>query len=425
MTHILDDFRNFLDHSPTSWHAALEIGTRLATMDFQPLLEEERWQLQSGKSYFVTRGGSLCAFSLPTLAPQAITLLASHTDSPGLKLKPNPEIRKEQMTLFGVEVYGSPLLSSWLNRDLGLAGRMITANAQGQMQEQLVFIDDAPLTIPQLAIHLDREVNEKGLLLNKQEHLSALASSQQEGEGFLELLLRRHFSFHSLLSFDLFLVPLEKSRFMGSQNEMLAAHGLDNRASCHATLIALARAKRPHPTQLNMAMFWDHEEIGSQTQEGASSSFLSDVLRRISLCMALPEEEMIAIKARSLCASIDAAHAFNPNWPNKSDPQHQLLLGKGIAIKHNANQRYATNAPSAAKIVQLCQNFHLPHQSFASRSDIPCGSTVGPILASSLGIPTADLGIPLLSMHSIRETISCTDHLHLCTLLTHLLQSSS
>jgi aspartyl aminopeptidase len=422
MSHILEDLKAFLDQSPTSWHAAAQIGNRLALQDFQPLSEEEKWKLEKGKKYFVSRGGSLCAFCLPSGGLKKMTLLASHTDSPSLKLKPRPEFQKENVSLFGVEVYGSPLLTSWLNRDLGIAGRIVVSDGKGKTEEKLVFIDDAPLVIPQLALHLDREVNEKGLVLNKQEHLAPIVGLDLEGKNALEMLLRRHHSFHKLLSFDLFLIPLEKSRFLGCQSDMIAAHRLDNLASAHACATALGYIEQPQPHHMPLCVFWDHEEIGSRTQEGAASSFLSDVLKRITLSLSIQEEEMLLVKNQSLCISVDVAHAFNPNYASKYDPNHQPLLGKGVALKFNADQKYITSAPTAAKIIQFCQELNLPLQNFACRSDLPCGSTVGPIVAQSLGIPTVDIGCPQLSMHSIREVIGCKDYIDLCALLTHALQ---
>ncbi len=425
MANLLDDLRAFLDHAPTAWHAAEEIGNRLALHDFTPLDEEERWELEKGKNYFVVRGGSVCAFSLPDKAPTHAVILASHTDSPALKIKPHPEVQKENMTLFGVEIYGGPLLSSWLNRDLAIAGRVVVSNKKGAMEERLVFLQDAPVFIPQLAVHLDREVNEKGLILNKQDHLFPLITLRDAGEKeqkTLELLLRRHISFHNLLAFDLFLVPIEKSRYMGSESEMLASYRLDNLSSAHACLSALAFTDKPHPKTLQMAIFHDHEEIGSRSPEGAASPFLADTLKRIAHGFKMDDEDLSCMKSRSLCVSVDVAHALNPNYPAKYDANHGPLLGKGVVLKFNADLKYASSALTSARVVQLAEKHSLSLQSYVSRNDIPSGSTVGPIMAQSLGIPTVDIGCAQLSMHSAREVIACQDYLDLCTLLTHLLQ---
>lgn len=425
MVHILSDLKAFLDQSPTAWHAAQQLGNRLALCDFSFLKEDEKWNLEPGKKYFVIRDGALCAFVLPKTKPNRAVILASHTDSPALKLKPNPSFLKENMNQFGVEVYGSPLLSSWLNRDLGIAGKVVISNQHHQVEEKLVFVDDIAVFIPQLAIHLDRDVNEKGLLLNKQEHLCPIVGLQEDKEdpkNVLERLLRRHLCFQSLISFELFLIPLEASRFVGCNNEMIASYRIDNLSSAHASVSAMGYLKEPTVDALQMAIFWDHEEIGSHTRQGAASPFLSDMLQHIGSCLKVDQEEMLLLKNRTFCVSIDMAHAVNPNYANKHDPQHLPLLGKGIVVKYNANQKYASNAMSAATIIQACKSLNLNHQSYVCRSDIGCGSTVGPIVAQNTGIQTVDIGCPQLSMHSIREVMACQDYLDMCRLLTFLLE---
>lgn len=427
MVHILEDFKEFLDQSPTSYHAARELSERLAVQDFQPLDEKEVWQLEKGKSYFVLRGGSLCAFSLPHKKLKKSLILGSHTDTPSLKIKPHPDIVHHNMAMLGVEVYGVPLLASWLNRDLAIAGRVVVSDEDGNLQERLVWLDEAPLIIPQLAIHLDREVNEKGLILNKQDHIIPLASllptneAENKPSSYLERLLKKQIDFKSLYSYDLFLVPLESARFLGSQGELIASYHLDNLASAHACATALGLSPRSHSDTLAMGMFWDHEEIGSHTAEGAASPFLHDVLRRISAAYSLTEENFIQLKANSLFVSVDAAHGFNPNYKQKYEPQHLPLLGHGVVLKYNANQKYASTAVTAARIAKRAEEIGISCQSYVARNDLPCGSTVGPDVAEQLGIPTVDIGIPLLSMHSIREIIACHDQLDLCTLLTALL----
>lgn len=419
---MIEDFKKFIERSPTSWHAVQQMGNRLALKDFTPLTENESWQLEPGKGYFVIRGGSLCAFRMPEKTPSRLRIVAAHSDSPALKLKPHPEFAKENMALLGVEVYGGPLLSSWLNRDLGIAGRIFITNNHGKIEEKLIFLDDAPIFIPQLAIHLDREVNEKGLILNKQDHLNAIVAISNEASTFsLESLLHRSVSFKDILSFDLFLVPLEKPRFVGAHSEMLAAYRIDNLTSCYACIAAIASSV-PSQETLQMALFWDHEEIGSRSAEGAASTFFHDVLVRLRLASKLNEEAMMQLKARSLCISADMAHAMNPNYEQKTEPQHKVMLGKGLAIKFNADLRYATDARSAAQIISLCRKHNIPHQHYVNRSDIPSGSTIGPIFAHSAGINVADVGCPQLSMHAAREVIALTDFLSLTELLTKTLE---
>jgi aspartyl aminopeptidase len=425
MSHILADLKAFLDASPTSWHAVKEIGNRLALKDFHPLSEEEKWRLELGKKYFVARGGALCAFSLPEKLPDQAIILASHTDSPALKLKPLPAFQKANMTQFGVEVYGDPLLSSWLNRDLCLAGRVVIVSSEGHPEERLVYLDDALLFIPQLAIHLDREVNQRGLRLNKQDHLCPIVALSDEHPAPLdplEKMLRRHLSFRSLLCFELFLVPHEASRFVGLENEMLASYRIDNLASVHSSLCALGLQEKPSTHVVQMGLFWDNEEIGSRSKEGAASPFLSEILERIGYSLKIDAEDLLILKNKSLCVSIDMAHGLNPNYPKKHEPHHIPLMGKGIVLKSNADQKYASNALSSAIIVHACQALKLPYQSYVCRSDIPCGSTVGPIVAQSTGINTVDIGCPQLSMHSTREVMASQDYLDMVRLLSHLLQ---
>jgi aspartyl aminopeptidase len=329
-------------------------------------------------------------------------------------------VEKENMVLLETDIYGSPLLNSWLNRDLAIAGRIVIQNAQKQTEEKLVFLDESPLFIPQMPPHLDREVNQKGLILNKQDHLRPLLGLTGSKKHKLVDLLKTQAYFDTLLSFDLFLVPIEPARFLGTEGEFLAAYRLDNLASAHACTAAIASAQPCNALQI--ALFWDHEEIGSRTPEGAASPLLADTLKRIGYALGLSEEEMIRLRNNSQCISVDVAHAYNPNFPEKYDPNHKPLPGKGIVLKYNADKKYASDAKTAAPIVQACQSLNLSHQSFVCRSDITCGSTVGPILAHSLGIPTVDIGAPIFSMHAAREVIACQDHLDMCQLLTHLLQ---
>lgn len=424
MSHLIEDFRSFIHASPTSWHAALEMGNRLAALDFIPLNEKERWNLESGNSYFVIREGSLIGFTLPKQKPKKAAIIAAHTDSPALKIKPQAEYQKENMTLLGVEVYGAPILASWLGRDLGIAGKVVVLGNNQQLEEKVIFIDDAPLYIPFLAIHLDRDVNDKGLLLNKQDHLVPIAGLNEEGfkKGYLEMLLRRQFSFHTLVSFDLFLVPLETSRFIGGSNEMIASYRLDNLGSSHACLVGLGSAKRPLPHTLQMAVFYDHEEIGSSTDRGALSPFFSEVFDRIALSYKMEKEDHYLLKHHSSCISVDMAQAFNPNYKERYEPQNQALLGKGIVIKYNANMRYVSDAKSASLVLRLAQKLNLPYQSYVNRSDILSGTTIGPLFAKREGIPTVDIGCPQLSMHATREVMACQDYYDMCTLLTHYLQ---
>ena len=417
MIDLLTDFKTFLDHSPTPWHAVSQIEKRLH--GFSQLDEGAPWKLEPGKKYYIVRDGAVALFQLPKKHLKKALIFAAHTDSPGLKLKSQASYQEKNMHLLRVEPYGAPLLTSWLNRDLQIAGRILVQNRKKRIEERLVCVD-TPCFIPQLAIHLDREVNEKGLLLNKHEHLSPiLGLAKENAKPLLEKLLVKQ---ETLLSSELFLVPLEKAAFVGADHTFLSAYRLDNLASVHAVLLALNHAK-PQDHCLQMALFWDNEEIGSRTRTGALSPFLNDLLQRISLALHENTQNFFILKHNSLCISLDVAHAYNPNYAQKYDPQHLLLPGHGIAIKQNADQKYSSSAPLVAQIAKVCIDLKLPYQYYASRADIPSGSTVGPIVAAN-GIATIDIGVPLFSMHSIRETLCCQDHLHMHHLLTHLLQVS-
>ncbi len=416
---MLEKFIHFLNHSPTVYHAAREIGIRLAEADFTPLQEGEKWKLEPGKGYFVQREDTLlAAFRLPKKFPTSATLLASHIDSPALKIKPQPEISSHGIGLFGTELYGAPLLHTWLDRDLAIAGRIIVTTSNGQCESKVVLLDDYPLIIPGLAIHLNREINEKGLTVHKQDHLKAIFTLRSK-EKHLEDWLRKHHAFDQLLSFDLFLIPTEKASFLGFEEELISSYRLDNLTSAWASLAALLETSA-RPDVIQMAIFWDHEEIGSKTYAGADSLFANETLERICLQFKMDREDFYRLKSRSLCLSCDVGHGYHPNYPEKFDPQNTPLLGKGPALKFSS--KYATTGATAAPLFHLAQRNKIPLQTFASRSDLSSGSTVGALMASTLGIPTLDLGISTLSMHSIRETISAKDEMWLYQLLKAALE---
>ena len=410
---IQDEFIRFLQKSPTVWHAAREISNRLAEADFSPLSERERWKLEPGQNYFLEREGALlCAFRLPKRKPTSAILLASHTDSPALKIKPQPDLLTRDIAQLSTEVYGGPLLHSWLDRDLVIAGRIETDRGS-----ELIFLDSAPLIIPELAIHLDKSIHEKGILVHKQDHLKPVLSIR--GEETLEKALKKQFPFKKLYSFDLFLVPTEKPSLLG---ELIAGYRIDNLSSAYACLEALIEAKA-HPQAIQLAIFWDHEEIGSMSATGAGSLFIDEVLERICLSMNMGREEFLCLKSRSQVFSADVTHAWNPNYPDKYDPQNSPLLGKGTVLKFNAGRKYASDATSAAEFFKIAEKQKLPIQQAANRSDIPSGSTVGPIMSANTGIRTLDIGVPCWAMHSTREIIAASDLLNLGRLLKAVLST--
>ncbi|MCB1111359.1 MAG: M18 family aminopeptidase [Chlamydiia bacterium] len=413
---VINNLLAFMQASPTAWHAVEQATAALQERGFKELKEEEPWKLKPGEGYYVTRNGSaFCAFILPSTKPIAARVIGSHTDSPALKLKPHSEFSVSNMTMLAVEVYGSPLVSSWFNRDLGIAGRMVYNTDEGDINETLVNITEHPVVVPQLAIHLDRDSKE----INKQQHLNAIASiSLAEGGSYLRKVISDQVKFKSILAYDLFLYPLEPARLVGENKELISSYRFDNLGSAHAALHALTTSHHAHYDQIKMIVSWDNEEVGSSTAQGAGSPFLPHVIERIALALGMSREEYLRVMSQSHCISVDQAHALHPNYLEKHDPAHQPLLGGGIVLKTHAGQRYASDARSSAIIAQLCANEKLPLQRFSSRNDIPCGTTIGPVNATVTGMSTVDIGCPQLSMHSVRELAACSDHLAMCQLLT-------
>jgi aspartyl aminopeptidase len=404
-------FLKFLSDCPTAWHAVKEIGRQLKEAGFHPLSEKEAWKLEPHKTYFVEREGALiAAFRLPKNKPLSAILLASHTDSPALKVKPEPDILNKEIAQIGTEVYGGPLLHSWFDRDLSIAGRIETDKGT-----QLVYLTENPLIIPQLAIHLDRSIHEKGILVHKQDHLKAILAIK--GGETLEKLLKKHVSFETLYAFDLLLVPTEKPSLVGSQKDMIAGYRLDNLSSAYPCLEAILQSQARADT-VQIAVFWDHEEIGSVSSTGAGSLFVDQLLDRIGIGLGQTREHFYQLKASSLILSADVGHAWNPNFTDKYDPQNSPLLGGGVMIKFNAQRKYASDSASAASLHKIAEKHKLKIQRSANRSDIPSGSTVGPIMSANTGIPTIDLGVPLWAMHSTREIIAASDLKDLEALLT-------
>lgn len=423
---MIENLLHFLNSCPTPWHVNQFLLSLFTKEGFLEKREEEAWDLQPEKKYTVQRQGTtLCAFVMPRKIPRSMIFLSSHTDSPGLKLKPRPEIELEGMVLLKTEVYGAPLLTSWLNRDLGIAGKVFYLNQKEEVEERLITIDEIALTIPQLAIHLDREVNEKGLLLNKQEHLNALVAlvKEKKEEKILDTLLFPFIQHKELLAHDLFLYPLEKARLIGTDHSLLASYRIDSLASVHAIVESFLQEAEPEEDRLKIILFSSHEEIGSETSQGASSSFIEQTLERINMHLGGSREDLFRLLQSSLGVSVDLAHGVHPNHVEKHDAHHRPRLGNGVVIKYNAQQRYATNSFSAAHIKKAAINCGIALQEFVSRNDLPCGSTIGPLHSTKTGMPTVDIGCAQLSMHGCRELMACQDQLDMIQLLKQLLKS--
>ena len=417
----IQDLLDFIDASPSPWHVVTTSSERLTKAGFKALNESEAWQLETGGRYFVTRGGSsIIAFTIGqnSLPISGFNMVGAHTDSPGLRLKPHAAFSSDGLIRIGVEVYGGPILATFADRDLSMAGRVNVRTANG-FETRLIKFDNPLLRLPNLAIHMNREVNDKGLKFNKQTELPLLFGESANGieadAQFLGHIAKSiKVEVKDIINFELNVFDTQKGIIWGANQEFIADSQLDNLASCHAALSALLANKKPNNTAI-CALF-DHEEVGSESATGASGSFLADIVERISLH--LNKEEKLRALANSFFISADMAHAFHPNHAGSYEPCHHVHINKGPVIKTNANQRYATNAESAARFIRLCEHAGVPYQEYAHRTDLGCGSTIGPIVASRLGVASVDVGSPMWAMHSVRESTGVLDHAYMIKVLT-------
>lgn len=420
------DLLRFLHESPTPYHAVESALRRLTAAGFSRLDEAASWKGLAPGRYAVVRGGSLLAFVLPPGPARAFRIAGAHTDSPNLRLKSRPEYAKAGYHQIGVEVYGGVLLNSWLDRDLGLAGRVVVRQGEA-LEARLLRVDRPIARVPQLAIHLDRDVNDRGLVLHRQEHLPpVLGLTGEDAPSGLRALCARELGVDpgALLSFDLMLHDLTPPAVGGLSGEFLFSARLDNLAMCHASvgaLIAAAeQATEGAPTPL-IALF-DHEEVGSNSATGAGAPLLPMILERLVLATGGDRDDLHATLARSLCVSADMAHAVHPNYPERHDARHRPALNAGPVIKINAQQRYATCGRTASLFDELCRRRGITAQYYVHRTDLPCGSTIGPITATLLGVPTVDVGSPMLSMHSAREMAGTADPARMTSALAAFLE---
>ncbi len=420
---MIADLLAFLRASPTPFHAVAEARRRLEAAAFQPLDEAARWDRLAPGAYFVTTTGTnLIAFLLPEERTQ-FRIVGAHTDSPNLRLKPQPEYTTEGYAQLGVEVYGGALLNSWLDRDLGLAGRVLVRGDDGAISTLLVNLDRPIARVPQLAIHLDREVNDKGLVLNKQEHLApiwGLASASPRGLAAV-IAEAAAVPVERIVGHELMLYDLTAPALGGQSEELLFSARLDNLAMCHAGLTGLLHAAQASERSraISVVALFDHEEVGSDSAAGAGSAVLPRILERL----VGDREAFHQACARSTCVSADMAHAVHPNYAGRHEPRHKPQLNGGPVIKTNSQQRYATTATTAAMFAGLCQAEGVPVQYYAHRTDLPCGTTIGPITSTLLGIATVDVGNPMLSMHSAREMAGSLDPAMMTRVLARYLAS--
>ncbi|TDB05101.1 M18 family aminopeptidase [Halomonas marinisediminis] len=416
LTRLLD----FLHRSPSPWHATANMAARLESAGFRRLDEREAWSLTPGDRVYVTRNdSSIIALQLPETRLEALRMIGAHTDSPGLRLKPNAAQTAAGWLQLGVEVYGGALLAPWFDRELGLAGRVHVRYPDGRLEGRLLHVDRPVAIIPSLAIHLDREAN-SGRALNAQTQMAPVLLQGGE-EGDLPRLLKEWISEQhaieafELLDFELGFHDMQPPARVGVKGELIASARLDNLLSCFIGLEALLASDGKQGVVL---VANDHEEVGSASACGAQGPFLGDVLRRVHERLGDGSEEgFIRLIQASRMISCDNAHALHPNFQDKHDAAHGPALNGGPVIKVNASQRYATNSATAALFRDLCREAEVPVQSFVTRADMGCGSTIGPITATELGVPTLDVGVPQWAMHSIRETAGSEDVAYLARVL--------
>lgn len=427
---LIQSLLNFIDDSPSPWHAVDSIKAQLMANQFSELRETDRWNIQPGGRHFVVRDGSSIIFFVKGAKPLLDTgfrIAGAHTDSPGLRIKPRAWQCKDGLARLNVEIYGSPILATFTDRDLSLAGRICYQNTSSQIVNRLVRFDAPLLRLPNLAIHLNRGVNEDGLKLQKQNELPLIfstVSDQLPADFFLKLLEEKSgIQAKAILSWDLAVYDTQKGTVWGGKNEFYSDSQIDNLASCHAVMQALLEGGLLRTENTQICGFFDHEEIGSESKQGADGSFLADVMKRISCSEALDDQDYARALAKSFIVSADMAHAFHPNFPSAYDNEHKVIVNQGPVIKVNNNQRYSSEAMSEAIFSDWCRQAGVPFQFYSHRCDLPCGSTIGPIVSAKLGIRAIDIGNPMWAMHSIRESAGVCDHADLIKVLKVFFQS--
>ncbi|MFT5211944.1 MAG: aspartyl aminopeptidase [Flavobacterium sp.] len=411
---------DFIESSPSPFHAVQSMSSRLLDADFTQIFEEDTWSLSPGKYFICRNASSIVAFIIGTedLTESGFRMVGAHTDSPCLKVKPNPALLRDHYLNLAVEVYGGALLNPWFDRDLSLAGRVSFENEEGHLISRLINFKRAIGTIPSLAIHLDRDAN-NGRTINPQKDIPPLLliNNKDDSQTFEDILKAQIKSEHvdvsvnKILAHELSFFDTQAPALLGINEEFIASARLDNLLSCYIGLSALLNAG---DTLSTLLVCNDHEEVGSTSAEGAQGPLLKSILERL-----IPDnEKRYRSISRSMMISADNAHGIHPNYPDKHDSNHGPLLNKGPVIKINANQRYATNSETTAYFKHLCGKENVPTQSFVVRSDMACGSTIGPLTAKEIGIRTLDIGVPTFGMHSIRELAGSEDTGYLLTALS-------
>ena len=419
---ILERLLGWIDAAPSPYHAAHNAANDLVASGFDRFGPNDEWG--DSDRIVVSWGGVVVAAAFSTqLNPDRLRfrLVGAHTDSPNLRIKPNPDLSQVGYRQLGVEIYGGVLLNSWLDRDLGISGRVVVGD-QNSWETHLIQVDRPLLRVAQLAIHLDRDVNE-GLKLDRQSHLVPIWGLGDTEEGAFRSFLADELGVDDsdVLSWDIMCHDLTPASPLGRNEEFYVAPRIDNLASCHAALEALSGIESVEDDTISVVALFDHEEVGSESSSGARGPMLSNALERLAATRAVSREQFLRALTKSSCVSADGAHAVHPNYVDRHEPQHRVALNAGPVIKLNANVRYATDAESSALFQAACQSVDVPFQQYAHRTNLLCGSTIGPITAAQLGMSVVDVGSPQLSMHSAREMAGSSDPAYLTSALSAFL----
>lgn len=398
----------FVDESPSPFHVCRTVATELEANGFTRLAEADPWPAGGPGKHFVVRGGSLIAWAATEgTAGTPFRVVGAHTDSPNLRVKQHPDLASAGWQLVGLEPYGGAWLNSWLDRELGISGRLSVRDGDA-VREKLVRIDDPILRVPQLAIHLSDD--RKGVALDPQRHVNAVWGVGREPRSFVEFVAERaDLDPAQVLGWELMTHDLAPSRIVGRDQDLVSAPRLDNQGTCYAGLQAFLAAVATPGAAIPVLVMFDHEEVGSQSDRGAQSDLLPRVLERIVLARGGDRTEYLAALAGSVVASGDMAHATHPNYPERHEPAHRIEVNGGPVLKVNQNLRYATDAAGAGAFALACAQAGVPLQRYVHRADLPCGSTIGPMTAAGTGMTTVDVGAPQLAMHSAREMMGAAD----------------
>lgn len=400
------DLLHFISKSPSVFHVVRHIKAALLYAGFTEIREEDSWQIKRGGKYVVTRNGSaLIAFSVPEDGGNAFKITAAHCDSPTFKIKENPEMRDGKYTRLNVEGYGGMIMSTWLDRPLSAAGRLFVKD-NGQIISKLVSLDHPTLLIPSVAIHMDRTVN-SGHAWNIQNDLLPLYSTDGAADFMETLAQAAKVKAADILGHDIFLYSCSPGILWGPQHEFISSPRLDDLQCAFATFRGFTNGKKQK--DISVYALFDNEEVGSETAQGAGSTFLTNTISRLALSLGRSYDEIQAMLAKSFMISADNGHAVHPNHGEYADPVNAPVLNGGIIIKFNASQKYSTDGYSAAVFRDLCLKADVPVQTYTNRSDIPGGSTLGNISNTKVAVPTVDIGLPQLAMHSSYETAGAKD----------------